>query len=105
MIIAIEGPELTDVNLKKFRTAEHSNSIVSVFMAVHILISVFASLVSCIMFSVREGFCEGGIPGFCEGGIPGFSPLYQMLPVFHTVRNLDATLKVYREFGLKGWCV
>ena len=53
MIIAIEGPELTDVNLKKFRTAEHSNSIVSVFMAVHILISVFASLVSCIMFSVR----------------------------------------------------
>ena len=57
MIIAIEGPELTDVNLKKFRRAEHSNSIVSVFMAVHILISVFASLVSCIMFSVREGFC------------------------------------------------
>ena len=92
MIIAIEGPELTDVNLKKFRTAEHANSIVSVFMTVHILISVFASLVSCIMFSVREGFC---------GGVP----LYQTLPVFHTVRNLDATLKVYREFGLKGRCV
>ena len=57
MVIAIEGPELTDVNLKKLRTAEHSNSIVSVFMTVHI--SVFASLVSCIMFSVREGFCWG----------------------------------------------
>ena len=61
MIIAIEGPELTDVNLKKFRTAEHANSIVSVFMTVHILISVFASLVSCIMFSVREWF-GGGNP-------------------------------------------
>ena len=59
MIIAIEGPELTDVNLKKFRTAEHANSILSVFMTVHILISVFASLVSCIMFSVREGFGGG----------------------------------------------
>ena len=59
MIIAIDGPELTDVNLKKLRTAEHSNSIVSVFMTVHSLISAFASLVSCIMFSVREGFCWG----------------------------------------------
>ena len=63
MIIAIEGPELTDVNLMKFRTAEHSNSIVSVFMTVHILISVFASLVSCIMFLVREGFCGGKSQG------------------------------------------
>ena len=63
MIIAIEGPELTDVNLKKFRTAEHSISIVSVFMALHILISVFASFVSCIMFSVREGFCGGESQG------------------------------------------
>ena len=61
MIIAIEGPELTDVNLMKFRTAEHSNSNVSVFMTVHILISVFASLVSCIMFSVREGFGGDGV--------------------------------------------
>ena len=43
--------------------------------------------------------------GFCGGEIPGFPPLYQTLPVFHTVRNLDATLKVYREFGLKGRCV
>ena len=60
MIIAIEGPELRDVNLMKFRTAEHSNSIVSVFMTVHSLISVFASL-SCIMFSVREGFCGDGV--------------------------------------------
>ena len=64
MIIAIEGPELPDVNLKKFRTAEHSNSIVSVFMTVHILISVFGSLVSCIMFSVREGFGGGKSQGF-----------------------------------------
>ena len=63
MIIAIEGPELTDVNLKKFRTAEHANSIVSVFMTVHILIRLFASLVSCIMFSVREGFCGGKSQG------------------------------------------
>ena len=63
MIIAIEGPELTDVNLKKFRTAEHANSIVSIFMTVHILISVFASLVSCIMFSVRVGFCGGKSQG------------------------------------------
>ena len=60
MIIAIEGPELTDVNLKKFRTAEHANSIVSVFMTVHSLISVF---VSCIMFSVREGFFGGESQG------------------------------------------
>ena len=66
MIIVIEGPELTDVNLKKFQTAEHANSIVSVFMTVHILISVFASLVSCIMFSVREGFVGGNprVPPF-----------------------------------------
>ena len=63
MIKAIEGPELTNVNLKKFRTAEHSNSIVSVFMTVHSLISVFASLVSCIMFSVRERFCGGKSQG------------------------------------------
>ena len=61
MIIAIEGPELTDVNSMKFRTAKHSNSIVSVFMTVHI--SLFASLVSCILFSVREGFCEGKSQG------------------------------------------
>ena len=66
MIIAIEGPELTDVNLKKFWTAEHSNSIVSVFMTVHSLNSVFASLVSCIMFSVMERF---------YGGISQGSPL------------------------------
>ena len=63
MIIAIDGPELTNVNLKKLRTAEHSNSIVSVFKTVHSLISVFASLVSCIMFSVREGFCWGKSQG------------------------------------------
>ena len=63
MIIAIEGPELTDVNLKKFRMAEHANSIVSVFMTVHILISVFASLVSCIMLLVREGICGGKSQG------------------------------------------
>ena len=61
MIITIEGPELRDVNLMKFRTAEHANSIVSVFMTVHI--SVFASLVSCIMFSVREGFVGGKSQG------------------------------------------
>ena len=63
MIIAIEGPELTDVHLKKFRTAEHSNSVVSVFMTVHIFMSVFASLVSCIMFSVRERFGGGKYQG------------------------------------------
>ena len=63
MIIAIEGTELTDVNLMKFRTTQHANSIVSVFMTVHISISVFASLVSCIMFSVRAGFCGGKSQG------------------------------------------
>ena len=77
MIIAIEGPELTDVNLMKFQTAGHANSIVSVFMTVHI--SVFASLVSCIMFSVREGFGgwkSQGSPFVSNAASVSFRPKY-----------------------------